>query len=103
MPFPRAKRETQADSSRIWTQVANFIPYDDNRYARSTFYYFKDYNWYTNIRKPKDLELFILLSTESNIHPMKIGEWIGQIVMISKQATLNNTWNKNQDSFQNIV
>ena len=38
MPFPRAllQREKQIVSSMIWTQVANSISYNDNRYTKCT-------------------------------------------------------------------
>ena len=36
MPFPRAlvQSKMKTASSRIWTQIANFISYDNNHYAK---------------------------------------------------------------------
>ena len=33
-----ARNETQKASSRVWTQVIDFIPYDDNRHAKRASY-----------------------------------------------------------------
>ena len=45
LPFPGALawRETQIASSRIWTQVTDFIFYDDNRYADCTYLHYNKF------------------------------------------------------------
>ena len=40
MPFPGelARNETKTSLSWIWTRVANFVSYDDNRYTKRSGY-----------------------------------------------------------------
>ena len=36
MPFPRALAQSEKQADLIWTQIANFISYDDDHYAKFT-------------------------------------------------------------------